>query len=69
MWLFSLPKQGGLGLWLGEGLPNVYLGIHVLAAGCVVVDHGGALVTFVCYVQSLQQFVHLLQDIGGQHVA
>ena len=43
--------------------------IHMLAAGGVVVDHGAALVIFVCQVQLLQQFVDYLHDIGGQQVA
>ena len=50
------------------GLPNVYLFIHILAAWGID-EHGAALVIFVFAVHTLQQFVHLLQDIGGQHVA
>jgi hypothetical protein len=42
----------------------------MLTAGGVVVDHGGAaLVILVFAVHTLQQFIHLLQDIGGQHIA
>ena len=52
---------------LGVG-SNIYLFIHILAAWGID-EHGAALVIFVCTVQLLQQFVHLIQDIGGQHVA
>ena len=51
-----------MGLWAGVPLlAEDVLIIHVLTAGGVVVDHGGAaLVLLVCPVQLLQQFVHHL---------
>ena len=56
-----------MGLRLGVG-SNIILSLHILAAWGID-EHGAALVILVCAVQLLQQFVHLLQDIGGQHVA
>jgi hypothetical protein len=49
-------------------LPKIKLFIHILAAWGID-EHGAALVIFFFPVQLLQQFVHHLQDIGGQQVA
>ena len=43
--------------------------IHVEAAFFIDIDDCAALVIFFFLVQLLQQYVHHLQDIGGQQVA
>ena len=43
--------------------------IHMETAFFIDIDDCAALVIFLFPVQLLQQFVHHLQDIGGQQVA